>query len=153
MEALNYINSNPAVQDVVLSGGDSYLLPPEYLRMIGNNVLAIPHVRRVRIASKGLCVSPSRILDPDDTWTDELIGLSNRGKMVGKEVYYHTHFNHPQEISWVTREASQKLFQNGVKVRNQTVLLRGVNDSVDTMSALIRSLIDNHIDPVPNLAL
>jgi len=149
LRALKYINSKPAVQDVVMSGGDSFLLASGSLTKLGEAVLAIPHVRRLRIASKGLCVSPSRFLDPKDTWTDALIGLSNRGKMMGKEVYFHTHFNHSQEMSWVTREASQRLFQNGVKVRNQTVLLRGVNDDVPTMSALIRNLIDNHIDPVP----
>jgi len=59
----------------------------------------------------------------------------------------HTHFNHPNEISWVSREAAQKLFVNGLTVRNQTVLLKGVNDDVETMGALIRELGDNNIKP------
>ena len=72
------------------------------------------------------------------------------GKERGKHVALHTHFNHPNEFSWVTREAAQKLFVNGVTVRNQSVLLRGVNDDVATMGRLIRELADNNIQPVSN---
>lgn len=51
-------------------------------------------------------------------------------------------------MSWVTREAAQRLFENGVTVRNQSVLLRGVNDDVETMSNLIRELADMNVQPV-----
>ena len=64
------------------------------------------------------------------------------------QVALHTHFNHPNEISWVTREAAQLLMSNGVVVRNQSVLLRGVNDDVHTMGKLIRELADMNIQPV-----
>lgn len=67
---------------------------------------------------------------------------------MGKQLAVHTHFNHPREFSWVSREAAQKLFAEGVVVRNQSVLLRGVNDDLETMSALIRELADNNIQPV-----
>jgi len=145
---LSYIEKTPAIQDVVVSGGDSYSLMPHHLRLIGERLLAIDHVRRFRVATKGLCVTPSRTLDPDDTWTDELIRLTKMGRERGKQVAMHTHFNHPNEFSWVSREAAQKLFANGVTVRNQSVLLRGVNDDIDTMKALIRELADNNIQPV-----
>lgn len=146
-EMLNYIEKTPVIQDVVVSGGDSYSLMPQHLRLIGDRLLDIPHVRRFRIATKGLCISPSRTLDPDDTWTDELIRLAKLGRERGKQVAMHTHFNHPNEFSWVSREAAQKLYANGVTVRNQSVLLKGVNDDVDTMKALIRELADNNIQP------
>jgi lysine 2,3-aminomutase len=145
---LEYIASNPVISDVVISGGDSYSLAPEHLRLIGDRLLAIPHVRRFRIATKGLCVVPSRTLDPEDAWTDELIALVKRAKECGKHIALHTHFNHPNEFSWVTREACQKLYVNGVVIRNQSVLLKGVNDTVETMGALIRELADNNITPV-----
>lgn len=145
---LQYIASNPVINDVVISGGDSYSLMPHHLRLLGDRLLAIPHIRRFRIATKGLCVSPSRTLDPEDDWTDELIALVKRGRECGKHIALHTHFNHPNEFSWVSREAAQKLFANGVIVRNQSVLLKGVNDSVETMGALIRELADNNIQPV-----
>lgn len=145
---LEYIAKTPVINDVVISGGDSYMLQPHQLRYIGHTLLAIPHIRRFRIATKGLAVCPSRTLDPDDVWTGELIELVNQGKKCGKHVTLHTHFNHPNEFSWVTREAAQRLFENGVIVRNQTVLLRGVNDTAETMGALIRELSDNNIFPV-----
>jgi lysine 2,3-aminomutase len=143
-----YIASNPIINDVVISGGDSYYLLPHHLRFIGDRLLAIPHIRRFRIATKGPCVSPSRTLDPKDDWTEELIALVKRGRERGKQIALHTHFNHPNEFSWVSREAAQKLFENGVIVRNQSVLLKGVNDSVETMGGLIRELADNNIQPV-----
>ncbi|KAH7410961.1 hypothetical protein BKA64DRAFT_570006 [Cadophora sp. MPI-SDFR-AT-0126] len=146
-EMLEYIANTPAIEDVVISGGDSYSLAPHHLRIIGDRLLDIDHVRRFRVATKGLCVSPSRTLDPNDLWTDELIRLSNIGRQRGKHVALHTHFNHPSEFSWVTREAAQKLFQNSVVVRNQSVLLKGVNDDAETMGNLIRELGDNNILP------
>lgn len=145
---LAYITATPALQDIVVSGGDSYVLSPEQLRYIGDALLDIPHIRRFRIASKGLCFSPSRTLDPEDTWTSELVRLSRRGKERGKQVALHTHFNHVNEISWVTREATQRLFEAGVVVRNQSVLLRGVNDTVEDLGALIRELADINVQPV-----
>jgi pyruvate-formate lyase-activating enzyme len=75
------------------------------------------------------------------------VRLSIRGRERGKQVAVHTHFNHPKEFTWVSREAAQKLFMEGVVVRNQSVLLRGVNDNLETMSALIRELADDNIQP------
>ena len=145
---LSYIARTPIINDVVISGGDSYSIAPAHLSLIGDHLLSIPHIRRFRVATKGLCVAPSRTLDEEDGWTDALIRLVKRGREVGKHVALHTHFNHPNEFSWVTREAAQKLFENGVTVRNQSVLLKGVNDDVETMGNLIRVLADNNIQPV-----
>jgi lysine 2,3-aminomutase len=67
---------------------------------------------------------------------------------MGKHVCLHTHFNHPREITWATEAAGAKLWANGVVVRNQTVLLKGVNDDVKTMSQLLHGLADINIQPV-----
>ena len=67
---------------------------------------------------------------------------------MGKSVALHTHFNHPNEITWVTVLAAQKLFGAAVMVRNQTVLLKGVNNDLDTMRELIRQLAEINIQPV-----
>lgn len=83
---LDYIRSHPEVQDVVVSGGDSYYLEPEHLRFIGEQLLAIPHIKRFRFATKGLAVCPMRIIDPNDPWTNEFIALSNKGREMGKQV-------------------------------------------------------------------
>lgn len=142
-----YIESHPTVQDVVVSGGDSYYLLPEQLTAIGRRLLSMPNIKRIRIASKGLAACPMRMIDPDDDWADALIRLSDFGRSVGKSVALHTHFNHAREVTWITELAARKLFGAGVIVRNQTVLLRGVNDSVAAISKLIRRLADLNIQP------
>jgi lysine 2,3-aminomutase len=132
----------------VVSGGDAYYLQPEQLTLIGERLIAMPNIRRFRFASKGLAVAPGRVLDQADRWVDALVGVSDKARRAGKAVAWHTHFNHPTEMSWVTEAAAQRLFEEGVMVRNQTVLLRGVNDDVETMGGLIRGLADNKIFPV-----
>lgn len=147
-EIFAYIEATPQLQDIVVSGGDAYYLHPDDIRMIGERLISIPHIRRFRFASKGLAVAPIRILDRADEWAAALAAVSFKARKAGKSVALHTHFNHPDEISWVTEAAAQQLLEAGVLVRNQTVLLRGVNDDVDTMSTLIRRLADNNIIPV-----
>ncbi|KAK1513180.1 L-lysine 2,3-aminomutase [Colletotrichum tamarilloi] len=146
-KVFQYIENTPDLQDIVVSGGDSYYLAPHQIELIGDRLISMPNIRRFRFASKGLAVCPTRILDPNDTWVDALVSVSNKARRAGKAVALHTHFNHPNEISWVSEEASQKLFEAGVVVRNQTVLLRGVNDDAGTMSMLIRKLANNNILP------
>ncbi|KAK1829869.1 hypothetical protein QBC39DRAFT_355608 [Podospora conica] len=146
-EAFAYIESQPGLHDIVVSGGDSYYLAPDQLRLIGERLISMPNIKRFRFASKGLAVAPSRILDESDGWVNALIDISNKAKKAGKSMAFHTHFNHPNEISWISRDASQKLFEAGVMVRNQAVLLRGVNDDYETISTLIRDLADNHVFP------
>lgn len=142
-----YIQETPVVQDVVVSGGDTIYLLPDQLKYIGQRLLSFGNIKRLRFASKGLCVCPDRLLDPDNEWTKNLIALSDLGRKMGKQVALHTHFNHSSEISWITELAAQRLMESGVTVRNQTVLLRQVNDDVATMSTLIRSLADINIQP------
>ncbi|KAI7328175.1 hypothetical protein KC315_g6774 [Hortaea werneckii] len=142
-----YIEKTPAIQDIVVSGGDCYYLQPEHLQYIGERLLSIPNVKRFRLASKGLAVCPMRITDRSDGWTDSLVDLSNKGRQIGKQVALHTHFNHPAEISYATELAARYLFQQGVTVRNQTVLLKGVNDDLDTTSRLVRQLADINVQP------
>lgn len=143
-----YIESQPQLQDIVISGGDSYYLQPEHIREIGERLIDIPHIRRFRYASKGLAVAPGRLVDPDDGWASAIIDISNKAKEAGKSMALHTHFNHPNEVSWITGMAAQRFHKAGVTVRNQSVLLKGINDNAETMSTLIRRLADNNINPV-----
>ncbi|KAK0910991.1 hypothetical protein LTS16_023584 [Friedmanniomyces endolithicus] len=142
-----HIKNTPAIQDVVVSGGDSYHLAADHLRLIGDRLLSIPHIKRFRFATKGLAVNPIRILDSRDGWVDAFVEISDKGRALGKQVAMHTHFNHPHECTWITELAARHLFERCVTVRNQTVLLRGVNDDVATMSTLIRKLADMNIQP------
>jgi lysine 2,3-aminomutase len=100
----------------------------------------------MRFATKGLAVMPMKILT-DPAWTDALVGVVDLGRSLGKEVVVHTHVNHPNEISEITGRAAKLLFERGVYVRNQTVLMRGVNDDVATMIRLIKRLEYVNIHP------
>ncbi|KAI8930503.1 hypothetical protein NX059_012452 [Plenodomus lindquistii] len=143
-----HIESTESLEDIVLSGGDTFYLEPPHLREIVERLLSIPHVRRIRVATKGLGVAPGRFLDDSkDGWANTLIDLSNQGRKQGKQVCLHTHINHAQEITWVSKMAAQRLFENGVIVRNQAVLLRGVNDNFQALYELIKTLADNNIQP------
>ncbi|KAJ8115919.1 hypothetical protein OPT61_g2540 [Boeremia exigua] len=142
-----HIESDPSLHDIVVSGGDAYYLQPEDLREIGERLLSIPHIQRIRFASKGLAVAPCRITDETDPWTNTLIELSNKGRDMAKQVCLHTHINHVNEITWVTREAANRLFKHGVIVRNQSVLLKGVNDTEEALSSLIHTLASMNIQP------
>jgi len=93
----------------------------------------------MRFATKGLAVMPMKILT-DDAWVDALTRVVERGRKVHKDVVVHTHFNHPTEITGITEAATGRLFERGIVVRNQTVLMRDVNDDVDTMTLLIKRL-------------
>jgi lysine 2,3-aminomutase len=137
--AFAYLASRPEVEDVVVSGGDSYNLRPDQLEAIGLTLLGIPHIRRIRFATKGLAVLPQKVLTHTE-WVDAVTRVVERGRKMHKEVVIHTHFNHPAEITWISQKATGLLYERGITVRNQTVLLRGVNDDVETMALLVRRL-------------
>jgi lysine 2,3-aminomutase len=138
-QAFDYIRSRPELEDIVISGGDAFQLRAEQITQIGETLLSIDHVRRMRYATKGPAVMPQKILT-DDAWTDALTRVVEHGRKLHKEVVLHTHFNHPREITTITKAAMDKLCERGITVRNQSVLQRNVNDSVDTMTLLCRRL-------------
>lgn len=143
---LDYLKVHREVEDVVISGGDSYSLRADQVEWIGHRLLDIPHIRRMRFATKGLAVMPMKLLT-DDAWFRALVGVVARGRREAKEVVVHTHINHPTEITDITRRASARLFAEGVTVRNQSVLLRGVNDDADVMRKLVRRLAYVNVQP------
>ncbi len=137
--AYKYIASRPELEDIVISGGDAYQLRPQHVLEIGEALLAIPNVRRLRFATKGPAVMPMKILT-DEAWVDALTRVVEKGRKCGKDVALHTHFNSPNEITGITEAAMARLFERGIVVRNQTVLIRGVNDTVETMALLVKRL-------------
>lgn len=130
-----YIASQPALEDIVVSGGDVWNLRAEQITALGDGLLQIENVRRIRFASKGPAVMPQKLLTDDD-WFRAFIGVVERGRQQHKDVMLHTHFNHPNEMTAITRSAMNRLFEEGVVIRNQSVLQRGVNDDVETMTLL-----------------
>ena len=116
-QGIDYIAGNPYVRDVLLSGGDPFMLPDDYLDWILTELRAIPHVEVIRIGTRTPVVLPYRI-------TDELVSMLSRHH----PVWVNTHFNHPREVTSSSREALRKMADAGIPLGNQTVLLSGVND-------------------------
>jgi len=144
--ALDYIRSHPVVEDIVVSGGDVSRLKAANVRELGAALLDIPNVRRIRLATKALSVQPMKFLT-DNAWTGAVLDLVLKGRKQFKDVCIHTHFNHPLEVTTQVEEAMRRLHGEGVVVRNQTVLLRGVNDDTSTLRLLFKRLGAVNIHP------
>lgn len=144
--AYQYIRSRPELEDIVISGGDAYQLRATQLEEIGEALLAMPNVRRMRFATKGPAVMPMKLIT-DDPWLDALTRIVEKGRKLHKEVVLHTHFNHPNEITEITRVALDRLMERGIFTRNQSVLQRRVNDTPDVMGLLVKRL--GHVNVHP----
>jgi lysine 2,3-aminomutase len=145
-EAFDYVSSRPELEDIVISGGDAYNLAHKHIEAIGTRLLEIPHVRRLRFATKGLAVMPMKILSDTD-WLDAVTRVVDLGRKLHKQVVIHTHFNNANEITGISRAALNVLFERGITVRNQTVLQRGVNDSPEAMTLLVKRLGEINVHP------
>jgi lysine 2,3-aminomutase len=144
--ALEYIRSNSAIEDVVVSGGDIARLKPQNIKVLGNALLDIEHVRRIRFATKSVSVQPMKFLS-DDAWFSAIAEVARRGREMFKSVFVHTHFNHPREVTPLVETAMRRLFAESIHVRNQAVLLRGVNNDAQTLIELTRKLGRVNIQP------
>jgi lysine 2,3-aminomutase len=133
---LDYIRSHKAVRDVVISGGDPLTLSTHHLENVISQLRQIEHVEIIRIGSRFPVVLPQRI-------DDELCAmLSKYGP-----IWLNTHFNHYREITPEAAAACDRLVRSGVPVNNQSVLLRGINDSVEVQSKLCQGLLRIKVRP------
>jgi lysine 2,3-aminomutase len=135
-EGLEYIRNTPHVRDVLLSGGDPFMLPDAYLDWILTKLREIPHVEVIRIGTRMPVVLPYRV-------TDELVEILKKHH----PLWINTHFNHPREVTASSREALRKLADAGIPLGNQTVLLSGVNDCHRIMKRLVQKLVQNRVRP------
>jgi len=133
---LAYIRSNKAIRDVVISGGDPLTLSTERLETVLSGLRSIEHVEIIRIGSRCPVVLPQRI---DQELCDM---LSKYGP-----VWLNTHFNHPNEITPEAARACDRLLRAGVPVNNQTVLMRGINDNLETQMKLNHGLLKIKVRP------
>jgi lysine 2,3-aminomutase len=141
-----YIASRPELEDIVVSGGDVYNLRPEQLEHIGRTLLELENIRRLRFATKGPAVMPQKLVG-DGEWVGAFLRVVERSRQLHKSVAMHTHFNHPREITAITRAGLDRLAEQGVVVRNQCVLQRGVNDQAATMQLLVKRLSFVNVQP------
>ncbi len=134
---VKYLSAHPEVHDVLLSGGDPMMLPPEWLLKMIRKIKDIPSIDTVRICTRMPVVCPQKV------------GSSQYGKLLADipGVWIVTHFNHPREITPQSMAACARLSSHGVPVLNQTVLLKGVNDDAAILEELFRKLAANRIKP------
>lgn len=135
-----YLRQHPEIEEAILSGGDPLTLTDGQLEKWLGGLRAIPSIRRIRIHSRVLVNLPSRI-------TDGLVAVFRRHMDATHPIYVVTHFNHPREIAEENVAAVAKLVDNGIIVRNQSVLLKGVNDSADILEDLFKKLADIRVLP------
>jgi EF-P beta-lysylation protein EpmB len=136
-ETLAYIQQDSSIREVILSGGDPLVISDRRLRLFVEQISAIPHVKTLRIHSRMPVVSPERI-------TDELLDYLSVSRL---RMVLVLHTNHPQEIDHTVETAIQRVRNANITVLNQSVLLRGVNDSVETLVALSERLFDIGVLP------
>ena len=137
--AFDYIRENQEIEDVVISGGDAFNLTAKQITHIGETLLDIPHIRRLRYATKGIAILPMKITD-DKKWMEAFLSIHKQAHSQGKQVVIHTHFSSPREITRWSQAAMERLFAENVLVRNQAVLQEGVNNREETMILLARKL-------------
>jgi lysine 2,3-aminomutase len=133
---LQYIRGNKAVRDVIISGGDCLTLSTRRLEGVIAGLRRTPHVEIIRIGSRYPVVLPQRI-------NDELCSMLSRYG----PIWLNTHFNHPNEITPDAARACDRLLRAGVPVNNQSVLLRGINDTVEMQKQLCQGLMRIKVRP------
>ncbi len=135
-QALEYIRTHEAIEEVIISGGDGLLLPDEILRDLFEKIRAIKHIQIIRMATRMLAFAPMR-------FTDDLIAIMREFQ----PLYLLTHFNHELELGGETARAISRLVDAGIPVVNQTVLMRGINDRRDALVGLFKRLVRLRVRP------
>lgn len=135
-EALAYIARTPEIRDVLVTGGDPLMLPDATIADILGSLRAIDHVEIVRIGTRAPVTLPQRI-------TPGLCAMLARYH----PLWINTHFNHPKELAPEAVAACARLAAAGIPLGNQSVLLKGINDDVPTMLALVRGLVKARVRP------
>lgn len=128
-QAIDYIAEHTEVRDVLLSGGDALLVSDVQLEDIIKRLRAIDHVEIIRIGTRTPVVMPQRI-------TDDLVNMLKKYH----PIWVNTHFNHYDEITKESKQAIDRLADAGIPLGNQSVLLKGINDSVSVMKTLVQRL-------------
>jgi lysine 2,3-aminomutase len=134
--AIVYIRDRPEIWEVILSGGDPLILSDRRLALIMTELSDIPHVQVIRIHTRAPVADPGRISD----------GLIAALK-VRPAVYVVIHVNHPREISEKVERGFAKLVNAGIPLLSQSVLLKGINNSIKTLSALMKMLVSLRVKP------
>ncbi len=135
-QVVDYLLAHPEICDVIVSGGDPLTMPTSVIEAVLSALRPIKSVQIIRIGTRVPVVLPMRI-------TDELTTMLRKYH----PLWINTHFNHPNELTQEAASACAKLIDAGIPLGNQTVLLRGVNDSPQTIEQLCRGLVRMRVRP------
>ena len=134
--AFAYIERNASLWEVIVTGGDPFMLSPRRVRDITDRLTAIDHVKVIRWHTRMPVADPDRI-------TDDFVAALK----APKAVFVAVHTNHPRELTADACAALARLADAGIPLLSQTVLLKGVNDDVETLEALMRALVAARVKP------
>ncbi len=137
LDVMEYIRKQPGITEVIFSGGDPLSAPDKHLSWLTQQLETIPHLKRLRIHTRLPVVIPDRINEEFLSWVCE----------TRLRVQVVLHINHPNEIGDGLRAAVRKMRARGLQPLNQSVLLKGINDQVDTLKALQENGYDAGILP------
>ncbi|KRA46187.1 lysine-2,3-aminomutase-like protein [Devosia sp. Root635] len=135
--AVGYIADHPEIWEVILTGGDPLVLSPRRLAEIMARLAGIEHVKIVRFHTRVPVVEPERVDD----------GMVAALRSSGKTTYLAVHANHPREFTEAARGALARLADGGVVLVSQSVLLKGVNDDIETLAGLMKAFVENRVKP------
>ena len=141
-DALKYIEKHREINNVLISGGDPFVLSTVVIREFLEKLSTIPHLDFIRFGTRVPVTFPDRILEDE-----ELLTLLENNSLKNRRIYVVTQFNHPREITQKATDAVDALIRSGVIVNNQTVLLKGVNDDPETLAELQNKLIGTGVNP------
>jgi lysine 2,3-aminomutase len=134
--ALQYIRDHSEIRDVLISGGDPLTMPDPHIEYLLSSLRSIPHVEIIRIGTKVPVVLPQRI-------TKTLVNMLKKYHPLLMSI----HFSHPDELTPEVVEACGRLADAGIPLGSQTVLLKGVNDDLDTMKRLMHGVLKARVRP------
>lgn len=140
-DAVAYVNEHPEINNVLITGGDSFLLETELIEKYLQALTEIPHLDFIRFGTRTPVVFPERI-SSDPQLLNILKKYSEK-----KRIYVVTQFNHPKELTEEAVGSVKLLLKHNIIVNNQTVLLKGVNDTPETLASLLNQLVKNGIVP------
>ena len=135
--ALGYIGRTPGIWEVILTGGDPFMLSPRRIAEVTSRLGEIAHVKVLRWHTRVPAVEPLRVT----------LDLVSALRSASKTVYVALHANHPRELTPAARAACARIVEAGIPMLSQTVLLEGVNDDAETLAQLMRAFVEARVKP------
>jgi KamA family protein len=141
-DAVKYIENHEEINNVLISGGDPFVLSTGVIKEFLEKLSNIPHLDFIRFGTRVPVTFPDRILEDGD-----LLTVLENNSQESRRIYVVTQFNHPREITQKATDAVSRLIRSGVILDNQSVLLKGVNDDPETLAELQNKLVSIGVNP------